>query len=95
MKRESAKVIDQEVTVEKEDTIKVGQIQESVDIEGMIVEKDIAEDTEDHPVQDLMRIGLVLADKESQDRDHMRKEGMMIVKKDRCHFSLDRFSKAK
>ena len=95
MKRESATVIDQEVTAEKEDTIKVGQIQESVDIEGMIVEKDIAEDTEDHPVQDLMRIGLVLADKESQDRDHMRKEGMMIVNKDRCHFSLDRFSKAK
>ena len=95
MKRESATVIDQEVTAEKEDTIKVGQIQESVDIEGMIVEKDIAEDTGDHPVQDLMRIGLVLVDKESQDRDHMRKEGMMIVKKDRCHFSLDRFSKAK
>jgi hypothetical protein len=53
----------------------------------MIVERGKVGDTEDHQDQDLMTIDLVLADKESQGLDHMRKEGMMIVKKDRCLFS--------
>jgi len=87
MTRKSEIVQDQEVIVEKEDIIKVGQIQESVDTEGMIVERGKVGDTEDHQDQDLMTIDLVLADKESQGLDHMRKEGMMIVKKDRCLFS--------
>jgi hypothetical protein len=87
MTKKSEIAQDQEVIVEKEDIIRVDQIQESADIEGMIVERDIVENTEGHPDQDLTTIDLVLEDKESQGQDHMRKEGMMIVKKDRCHFS--------
>jgi hypothetical protein len=46
MTRKSEIAQDQEVIVEKEDIIRVDQIQENADIEGMIVERGIVENTE-------------------------------------------------